>query len=544
MSDQFGGTIVVDRDGTHNVPKKVNGHARPEVMQYWLNANRQRRAQMGYDALRDSTEFEKTWANADFLAADALNSKANRHKAMKYSRYECESNAYYDGILSSECNLLTGTGPQLRVLGRNREFNQLVEREFYRWAQEVDLYRKLWCMTHARVQDGEAFAVMVDNPELRNRVKLDLVLIEAEQVQTPYIPFGEERGYTDGIRFDPDNPHNILWYDVLREHPGGTSILNQEKPIRVNPRDMLHWFKPRRPGQHRGMPALLSALNVSVSARRMKEATLAAAETAADLNVVATTQQSPDSIIDPMAPFSTVPIQKRMLTVSPMGWDLKHFQSEQPNAQYEDFMRSLHAELGRPIHHPVNLVEGDSSDYSFASGKLDMLVKFLSLDVERQDCNIAVLDRVFAAWFRLWTILTERRDVPPPHQWDWPAHPIIDAESDARAKDTQLKNGALSLREYHSKAGRDYEDELQVQAEDAFGTTESEADREQAIAAMRKINVLRNTPAPAMQYVAQLLGLATEPSGQSETDIALAATAQQLQALGARLQQLESNARA
>ena len=45
---------------------------------------------------------------------------------------------------------------------------------------------------------------------------------------------------------------------------------------------VLHWFKMRRPGQHRGVPECASTLNTGAAARRWREATLAAAETVRD----------------------------------------------------------------------------------------------------------------------------------------------------------------------------------------------------------------------------------------------------------------------
>ena len=37
----------------------------------------------------------------------------------------------------------------------------------------------------AQIQDGEAFAILISNPQLPTAIQLDLRLIEAEQVTTP-----------------------------------------------------------------------------------------------------------------------------------------------------------------------------------------------------------------------------------------------------------------------------------------------------------------------------------------------------------------------
>lgn len=487
--------------------KAVNGSRRADlaaIMPVTMN----RRAKLSYDAARSGNDWDGHWQFSDALDADASNNQRVRHTLIKRSRYESGSNGYYAGIIRTHCNMLVGVGPSLRMLTGSRDFNQLVEREFFAWMQQVQLRRKLWCMAHARTQDGETFAVLRTNPMLRGRVQLDFMPIEAEQVQTPYLPY--QTGYIDGIKYDEYG--NIEWYDVLPYHPGGDSTYINTDPIQVPPQNMLHWFRLERPGAHRGIPDCTSTLNVGASSRRHREATIAAAETAADIAVMLTTQLGPSGSDEPdlMAPFSSVPFEKRMMVAAPMGWSAAQMEGKHPNAEYANFHRLQISEQARPLSMPYNAAACDSSTYSFASGKLDTLCYRAALDVERQDANDLVLDPLFAAWFREWTVLTGRRDIPPFHQWDWPAHPVIDEVAHSAATQTRLATGATTLREVHSEEGKDYEDTLAVQAEDTFGEATPEN-----IEKCRKINVLKNTPAHAVQFVAQLLGVETQQQGEA-----------------------------
>lgn len=473
--------------------------SRPDVAAL-MSVTANRRATLSYDAARSGTDLDNHWAFADSLDADQANNKTVRHTLMKRSRYEQGSNGYYDGIINTHCNMLVGVGPNLRMLTGNRAFNQLVEREFYAWAQKVQLRRKLWAMAHAKTGDGEAFAVLVTNPAL-DGVQLDVLPIEAEQCQSAYN--GVDVGRIDGIRYDEFN--NIIAYDILPAHPGSGTLFLTQEPIAVPANQVLHWFKLKRPGAHRGVPDMTSTLNVGATSRRHREATTAAAETAADIAAMLTSTLNPagSDEPDPVAPFSSVEFAKRMLMVAPVGWDAKQMKGEHPNAEYSDFHRLQISETGRPISMPYNVAACDSSTYSFASGKLDTLAYRAAIDVERCDCNDLVLDRIFVAWFREWSILNSRTFVPT-HQWDWPVHPVIDAVAEANATNTKLQNGTITHRQVFSDAGQDYEDQLSVMAEDWFGDASDEN-----IAKARQINILRATPAPAMQYVAQVLGLQT-----------------------------------
>ena len=489
---------------------KANGHARRDISAYFAPLTRNRRAALSIDAARSGTDLDNHWQFADGLDPDSAYNPGVRATLRKRSRYEQTSNSFYAGIIATHINMLVGTGPTLRMLTGNRNFNQLVERRFYEWQQRTKFRRKLWAMAHAVTADGETFAVLQTNPRFESTdTLLDFQPIEAEQCQSPYGSIDALR--IDGIRTDEFN--NIIGYDLLPYHPGGSSQFNFQDPITVPASQVVHWFKLARPGAHRGIPAMTAGLNTGAMGRRHREATVAAAETAADIAAMLTSTLGPagDSEPDPVAPFTSVEFAKRMLMIAPMGWDAKQMKGEHPNAQYAEFHRLLISELARGISMPYNAAACDSSTYSFASGKLDTLCYRAALNVERQDCNDLVLDPLFAAWFREWTVLTANRDNPPLHQWDWPTHPVIDAVQEATAVDMRLKNGTLSLRQAYSDQGQDFEDQLAVMAEDAFGDAS-----DQSVAKMRQILVLNNTPAQSIDFVAGILGLQQSVAAQPQ----------------------------
>lgn len=425
-----------------------------------------------YDAARLGTDLDNHWAHADAYDADSANSRPVRQRLVRNSRYERGSNGYYAGIIRTHTNMLVGTGPTLRMLTGNTTFNQLVEREWNDWSKAVQLRRKLWCLGHARTQDGESFAVMVTNRGVRHNVLLDILLIETEQCQTPRLPY-DVQGYIDGIRFDEWN--NPLYYDVLPSHPGSNWLYQYQDPIAVPASQMLHWFKLERPGQHRSIPDLTPTLTTGAIGRRFREATVTSAETAADISALIHGQIPPnsDQEMEDLREGFAMELERRIAMAVPLGWNVTQMKAEHPNAQYMDFNRALISEQARPLSMPYNAAACDSSTYSFASGKLDTLCYRSELDVERKDCGDLVLDPLFGAWFREWTILADRRDIPPAHQWDWPAHPVIDREAESRATDQELHNGMKTLRRAYSEAGMDFEDELQVMAQD-FGKTVEE----------------------------------------------------------------------
>ena len=109
-----------------------------------------------------------------------------------------------------------GTGPRLQMLSADETFNDAVETAFMRWSDAVRLAPKLRTMRMARCQDGEAFAVLATNPQIRHGVKLDLQLIEADRVSGELRWFEDDTS-VDGISYDRwGNPTD---YRVLKYHP-------------------------------------------------------------------------------------------------------------------------------------------------------------------------------------------------------------------------------------------------------------------------------------------------------------------------------------
>jgi len=482
--------------------QRVNGKPRPELGAILERFNRRRQVTATYDAAQQSDDIKNYWAAADDYDADSANSREVRQTLVKRSRYEVANNGFADGIAATWATDLIGRGPSLRMQTASEGFNALVETAWYYWTKAIQFRRKLWCMAHALHVDGEGLGVIRLAKSLDNPVKLNVRLYETEHCQTPLLGYNE-KGHIDGIWFNEDG--DPTFYDILREHPGSSTYANMMlTPDKIPARFVLHWFKLRRPGQHRGIPQSTSTLNTGAAARRWREATLAAAETAADFTLFLKTQFQPDEL-DLAEPFSTLEIQKRMMTALPNAYEPFQMRAEQPTATFESFHRSLINEQARPKSMPFNKAACDSSDYNYASGRLDHQTYYASLDVDREDCNDLVLDPLFSVWFDAAIVyygwLGGNPDVLTPaakaHLWDWPKHAVADVNTEASANDKQLKNGSKSLSALYSEAGKDYEDEVIKQAQSNGITPEQQ----------RQINMLANLPQHIIPIVQSILGM-------------------------------------
>ena len=194
------------------------------------------------------------------------------------------------------------------MLTDDDEANRLVEQEFMMWADAISLAERLRTMRMSRAESGEVFAMLVANPKVDSPVKLDLRLIEADQVMTPQLLRQEaDLLAIDGIIFDEHG--NPIEYHVLKRHPGDNIARWTLDFDRVPASSMIHYFRSERPGQNRGIPEITPALPLFAQLRRYTLAVLAAAETAADFAAVLYTDAP--AIVDLAGAESAHPLRPR-----------------------------------------------------------------------------------------------------------------------------------------------------------------------------------------------------------------------------------------
>jgi len=170
--------------------------------------------------------------------------------------------------------------------------------------------------------------VLINNPNLDHPVKLDLRLVEADQVTTPATAI-KRPDVVDGIELD--NIGSPRAYHLLQEHPGAYGIgPDLVTSRRIPAAAMIHWYRADRPGQHRGVPEITPALPLFAQLRRYTLAVLGAAETAADFAAVLYTDAPASGEATPVEPLDVIELEKRMATTLPDGWKLGQIKAEQP----------------------------------------------------------------------------------------------------------------------------------------------------------------------------------------------------------------------
>ena len=396
------------------------------------------------------------------------------------ARYEVANNGHAKGIVNTLANYVVGTGPRLQMLTDDPEANRVIEREFSRWAKSIRLAHKLWTMRVSQCESGEVFGVLATNPLVDAPVKLDLRLIEADQVTTPW-RFRDDAFLIDGVQYDEfGNPQA---YFVLKRHPGDTSFFKAGSgatsmdDFDVIPADaVVHLYRAERPGQTRGIPEITSSLSLFAMLRRYSLAVLSSAEQAALPSGVIYTDAPADSDAANVEPMDQVEMDRGLWLTMPYGWKVGQIRAEQPTTMYGDYTSKVLNEIARPLNMPFNIASGNSAGYNYASGRLDHQSFFKAIRIDQSHLADVVLDRIFRAWINeavliegllpqsIRTVIAETEGYP--HQWFWDGFEHVDPAKEANAQATRLSNNTTTLAAEYARQGRDWEEELKQRAKE------------------------------------------------------------------------------
>lgn len=411
-----------------------------------------------FDAAQTTADNARHWAAADALSADADASPETRRILRIRSRYEVANNSYARGLVLMLADDTVGTGPRLQMLGDDERLNDRVEAAFARWSEAVRLPQKLRTMRMARCQDGEAFAVMLDNPRLPCREKLDVAVVEADRVRGEDL-LTEREDECDGILYDAWG--NPMSYRMLRRHPGdpGASPAGEEA-MAVPASHVIHVFRQDRPGQRRGVPELAAALDLFAQLRRYNKAVLSAAEAAADFAAVLYTDSPPDGEADSLDPMDAIQLERNMMLTMPAGWKLGQLDPKQPSSTHSEAVKCYLTEIARCVCATYGCVSGDYSGYNYASGRLDNQIYRKGISVDRSKWESEALNIIFREWLREHSLLHPELGLDAAeggaHCWFWDGFGHADPVKEASAQQTRLANNTTTLAAECARDGRDY----------------------------------------------------------------------------------------
>lgn len=434
-----------------------------------------------YDAAQTNHLNSRHWANADNLSADQANNPGVRKTLRERSRYEISNNTYMGGMVETFANEVIGTGARMEFEDVDPTVNFQIEAAWRMWFEEIGGAEKTKMMFQTSVGDGESFAVEVNGNNPMSRVSLDYMLLDCERCTNGFAGAGVIDGNDiDGIKLNQLG--KPVSYSFLLTHPGDNAAYfpTAGKSRTIGAENVIHFFKPNRPEQHRGVPEITSALPLGAKMRSFTLSTIEAARIASTFSgVLHTTGSAYGDALSPggsngaggFSPMEELALENGQFLALPEGWEMKQVKAEHPTTTYPAFKKSIVAEMSRSLLMPYNVAAGDSAGMNFASGRLDRLTWRKVLQIRQKDVERRIMFKMFMAWWNEAILIdgllppkVRRFGYMPKFKWFFDGDVAIDPQKESKADETDLLSGATTFADVYARKGKNWKEQIKQRA--------------------------------------------------------------------------------
>lgn len=474
--------------------RRIAGNPRP-VRAWTQIAGKRIAAAIGrvyYDAAASGNNNQH-WTAATLV--DANTAIAGSIEALRNRcRYEVANNPNVRGIVESFVADVVGTGPRLQIATDAPKFNKSLEDRFSAWTGDGETLAQPACdLTNKDTYSGilrlcirqlcalgEAFILLQDRPNTpTDQISLRILNVEADRVATPWNQTEGQKGRNGGKvvqGIEQDEYGAPIAYYILKDHPGNSLYSTGFGEYDIIPAGrVIHLARADRAAQARGNPWLTPSLPIFAMLRDFENATLTAALTAASLNAVLETDTvNPDDENDTIEELDEFELPRDAIMSMPAGWRAKQLQAEHPSGTFKDFRAEMINAGGRPLCMPSNVARGNSSNYNYASGRLDHLSYQQSIKVLRKWID-RIMGRTVVRAFLLEAVM-----IPGflknqasglaygtdgiKATWFWPGYKHMDPAKEAIGQERRWKNGFTTMSREWGDLGEDWETQIEQRA--------------------------------------------------------------------------------
>ena len=173
-------------------------------------------------------------------------------------------NPYAANAVDSIVSNCIGTGIKPQSKARDANFRKNIQSLWLQWTDEADdsgmcdFYGLQALVLRSVIECGECF-VRIKIDKKNSTVPLKLQVLEAEHLDTSKdYQLSNGNVIKSGIEFDKSGKR--VAYYLYKEHPGDSFIGKTIDSVRIPAKEILHIYKPLRPGQIRGEPWLSNVL--------------------------------------------------------------------------------------------------------------------------------------------------------------------------------------------------------------------------------------------------------------------------------------------
>lgn len=376
-----------------------------------------------------------------------------------------------------------GTGIKPQSMVKDQAIREAIHALWWDWVEEADaagltdFYGLQSLSVRAMLEGGEAFIrIRLRRTEDNLSVPLQLQVLEPEHVPVTYNTVADNgNSIRCGIEFDSLGRRVAYW--MYRSHPddalltpisgaGGSLV-----PVRVPATEIIHLFRPLRPGQIRGEPWLARALVKLHELDQYDDAELVRKKTAAMFAGFITRLSPEDNLMgEGMNDANGVVLaglEPGTLQILEPGEDIKFSQPADVGSSYSEFMRQQFRAVAAAMGITYEMLTGDLTQVNYSSIRAGLLEFRRRCEAIQHSVIVHQLCRpVFRAWMEQAVLAgaltlpgyaTRRRDYQSvkwiPQGWQW-----VDPLKETEAMKSAIRSGLMSRSEAISANGYDAED--------------------------------------------------------------------------------------
>jgi lambda family phage portal protein len=350
----------------------------------------------------------------------------------------------------------------------NRQFNDKIESAWAEWARmcssdgRLDLVELQHVALRTVARDGEVFVRMV--PGADNDFGFALQLIDADMLDETFNRRAGAQGAEVRLGVEVDawgKPVAYHFWKGPEDDVNGQATRTRE---RVSADQILHLYRPDRPGQTRGFSWLASVMQTLKILDGYVEAELVAARTGAAkmgfFKPSAEVYEPPDrdaSVIPPLqGDAGNIP-------VLPPGVEFEAWNPDHPSAAFSEFVKANLRQISSGLQVSYNALTNDLENVNYSSIRSGLLIERDHWRSIQRWWAARFLQPVYEQWIRYamlsGRVVLDSRDSRKflsvryyPRGWAW-----VDPLKDAQAAILQIENKLGTRSEALAEKGTDFE---------------------------------------------------------------------------------------
>ncbi len=417
-----------------------------------------------------------SWSVSNPGPNDFLNNSLDQLRAK--SRDQVRRNVWASAGIDAFVSNAIGSGIKPQSLICDDDIRKQIQSLWWIWADEADsagiadFYGLQSLVCRSMMEGGECFVRICFRKESDDlSVPLQLQILESEHVPI------DKNGVADngnticaGIEFDKKGKR--VAYYIFPNHPNDSSSFHDKtEAVRVPANNILHIFKPLRPGQVRGEPWLSRALVKLEELDQYDDAELMRKKTAAMFAGFITRQNIDDNFMGESEPdsygISTAGLEPGTLQILEPGEDIKFSDPADLGNAYSDFMRQQFRAVSAAMGITYEMLTGDLTEINYSSIRAGLLEFRRRCEAIQHSIIIYQLCRpVWNVWMNQ-VVLSGKINIPDysenwrnwclvkwiPQGWQW-----VDPQKEFNAMKIAIRSGLMSRSEAIAAFGYDAED--------------------------------------------------------------------------------------